>query len=213
MSEVAQAKKKGGGKLPIIMVVVLALAGGGFFAMSGNKKEAPKEEPEYQLGGIESLGEDFVVNLAGDPNVFVSANISVHGEKDAHIADPSAGKDDGHGGGKKEASYSIARTAVIETIQAATLEDISTPEGLKKLRREMATRINKAIHQVHEMMPSEDGKESSDSKKKKRKRDKDEEEGHHEIKIDHEYLDEIGLDAEEGPVLKVYFNKFVFQKY
>lgn len=212
MSEVAQAKKKGGGKLPIIMVVVLALAGGGFFAMSGNKKDAPKEEPEYQLGAIESLGEDFVVNLAGDPNVFVSANISVHAEKDAHIYDPVA-KGGGKDSGKKENTYSIARTAIIETIQAASLDDISTPEGLKNLRRNMAARINKAIHQVHEMMPSEDGKESTSSKKKKRDRDKDDEKSSREIEIDHEYLDEMGLDAEEGPVLKVYFNKFVFQKY
>lgn len=196
----AKAKKKGG-KLPLIMVVVLVLAGGGFFMMSKGKGEK-KKEPEIVLGGVESLGDEFVINLK-DGSTFLVCQVSVQTEKEKHASDPSVGE--GHGGG----TYSVARDAVNTVLSQKTIDDLTKPEAMKFLKRELAAAMNHSLHSSH---PPEEGKEEESDSKKDRKKKKDEhaEEAHAEI--DHEYLDEIGMDAEEGPVLKVFFDKFMYQK-
>lgn len=195
----ADKAKKKGGKLPIILVAVLVVAGGGFFAMSGNKKEEPEEEPEVELGGVESLGDEFVVNLR-DGTTYLVTNISVHVAKDAHAYDPAAaagGKDSG----KKENTYSVARDAVNTVLASKSIDDLTKENALKYLRREIAAAINHSLRSV--------SSEEKDSKRERRRKDK-EEEGAHEI--DHEWLDEIGMDSEEGPVLRVYFDKFMYTR-
>ncbi|MCB0824655.1 MAG: flagellar basal body-associated FliL family protein [Armatimonadetes bacterium] len=205
---------KKGGKLPIILVAVLVIAGGGFFAMGG-KKEKPKE-PEIELGLVESLGEEFLISL-GDGKSFLTCEIAVQvskkGEEVGHVADP-AGEGGGHGSG--DASYSIARNAVIDVLSSKSIEDISKPDALKHLRREIAAAINHSVHHEEE----EPAEEESSSKKKKKKKDEEASHGAHGDgpywHIDdetNEWLDELGWDAEEGPVLKVFFTSFAYQKY
>lgn len=206
MAEAKAKKKKKGGKLPIILVAVLVVAGGGFFAMSkGGGKEEEKKEPEIELGAVESLGDEFLVNL-GDGRTFLSCQVAVQVIKaeDVHIADPSGDEKGGHGSG--DASYNIARDAVIQVLSSKTADDIAKPDAMKYLRREIAAAINHAVH--HEEPEEDTGK-----KKKKKKEEEADSHGDGHAEIDHEWLDEIGMDSEEGPVLKVFFSDFLWQKY
>ena len=210
-----KGKKKKGGKLPIILVAVLVVAGGGFFAMSKGGGDEEKKEPKIELGLVESLGEEFLVNL-GDGQTFLRCEVSVQlrmkdkDNPDDHVsaADP-APADDGHGKGGDH-TYSIARDAVIKVLASKTLDDITKADALKYLKREIAAELNHVLH--HEEPSDED---ESDSKEK----DEDEGEDSHgddhggHVKIDHDKLDELGWDSEKGPVLKVLITDFAFQKY
>ncbi|MCA0360076.1 MAG: flagellar basal body-associated FliL family protein [Armatimonadetes bacterium] len=203
MADKKEGKKKGG-KLPIILVAVLVVAGGGFFAMNGSKKsEEPEEEPEVKLGAVVKLGDEIIVNLK-DGKTFLVTQISVQTEEGAHVTDPAGGdgKEGDHGGGDKGGSYSVARDAINQVLSHKSIEDITKPGAMKYLKRELAAAMNHNLHASH---PPEKG-----DKKKKKKKKEDEEHGHAEI--DHEWLDEIGMDAEEGPILKVFFDKFMFTK-
>lgn len=200
--------KKKGGKLPIIMVAVLVVAGGGFFAMNKGGDDKKKSEPEIELGAVESLGDEFLVNVGTDGREFLVCKISVQlrkpdpENKDDHVsvADPAA---DGGGHGKGgDHTYSIARNAILDVLSGLSLDDMNRPDNLKILRREIAAKLN------HEFGHHEEEESSS---KKKKKKDEEEDHGHEEI--DHEWLDEIGLDHEEGPVLKVLITDFAYQKY
>lgn len=197
--------KKKGGKLPIILVAVLVVAGGGFFAMSkGKGGEEEVKEPKLELGAVESLGDEFLVNL-GDGRTFLSCKVSVQLRKPdpdvpddhPHVADPAAGGD-GHGGGG-DPTYSIARDAVIKVLSGKSMDDVMKPDALKYLKREIAYAINHAVHHEEEADP------------KRKPKEDDHGDDHHEI--DHEWLDELGWDHEEGPVLKVLFTDFAFQTY
>lgn len=193
-----KGKKKG--KLPIIMIVAVVIAGGGFFAMSQGKK-APEGPPPIELGAIEDLGGEFLVNLK-DKRTFLKCKISVQVAKDAHVADPVAegGGEHGAGGG----TYAIARDAVIEVLTSKDLNDLTKDDAMKYLKREIAAAINASVHHPEE----EEGK-SEDKKESK-------EEGHdsgHEPEIDHAALDELGWDSEKGPVLRVFITEFAHQKY
>lgn len=204
----AEKAKKKGGKLPIILVAVLAVAGGGFFAMGG-KKEAPKEkeeEPEVKLGAVQKLGGEFLVNLK-DGKTYLLAEISVQLDEKGHVNDPApkaeGEKKDDHAKGGGEMTFSIARDAVNMTLAKMSVEDITKPDGMKHLKRELALAINHALHSSHG--------EKSEEEKKKEKHEK-EKSGGHDDEIDHEWLDELGRDSEEGPVLKVFFDRFMYQK-
>lgn len=212
-----KGKKKG--KLPLILVVVLVVAGGGFFATSkGKAKEEPKK-PAIELGAVESLGEEFLLNLGNDGRTFLTCSISVQlrkpdkDNKDDHVsaADP-AGDDGSHAAG--DASYSVARDAVISVLSSKKVEDFNDPNAMKMLKREIAAALNHVLHH-------EDPKEEEDPKEKRKKEREAEKNGGHgdaghgggHAEIDHEWLDEIGWDSEDGPVLKVLFNDFAYQKY
>lgn len=201
-----KAKKKGGSKLPMILALVVVLGGGGFFMMNKGKAEEP-EEPPIELGAVEDLGGEFLINLR-DGRTYLKCTIAAHVAKDGHVSDPTGDEKGGHG--KGDASYAIARSAVIELLSSKTMDELTQPDGLKHLKRELAAAINARL--PHE--EDKDEKESDDkSKKKKKKEDEEEDHGHGPAKIDHEWLDELGWDAEEGPVLKIYFTDFVYRKY
>ncbi len=205
MAEGKKEKKKGG-KLPIILVAALVVVGGGFFAMSGGKKEEPEEKP-IEVGGVESLGEEMVINLK-DGRTFLVCQISVQTEKETHASDPTGGAE-GHGGG----TYSVARDAVNLVLSQKTIDDLTKPDALKFLKRELAAAINHNLHAAHPPEEEEKDKKSESKKDKKKGKEEEEEEADHgHVEIDHEYLDEIGMDAEEGPILRVYFDKFMYQK-
>lgn len=205
----AKKGKKKGGKLPIILVVAVVLMGGGYFMMGKGKGEEKPEKPPVELGAIEDLGGEFLVNL-GDKRTFLKCKISVHVAKEGHVSDPAADDGGGHGGG--DHTYAMARSAVIELLSSKTIEDITAPDGIKFLKREMAAAINHAVHHEEE---EESTEEDSKSKKKKKEEDSHGDDGHGDghAEIDHEWLDELGWDSEEGPVLKVYFTDFAYQKY
>lgn len=209
----AEKAKKKGGKLPIILVAVLVVAGGGFFAMSGKKGKGEKpKEPPVELGAVQSLGDQFLVNLA-DGRTFLVCNVSVQLDKKGHVNDPAAAEEGGGGGhgGGAEMTFSVARDAVNTVLSGKDLSEITKKDGLKYLKREIAAAINHAIHAAH---PAKDGEEATDPKEEFKKA----KEGHggsadeHHEEIDHEWLDELGFDAEKGPVLKVYFDTFTYHK-
>ncbi|MBL8067917.1 MAG: flagellar basal body-associated FliL family protein [Armatimonadetes bacterium] len=198
----AEKAKKKGGKLPIILVAVLVVAGGGFFAMG--KKEAPKkkEEPEVKLGAVQSLGGEFLINLK-DGSTFLNAEISVQLDAKGHITDPVAGGEGGgEHGGKTEATFSIARDAVNMVLAGKSIEDLTKPGGLKILKHEIAAAINHAVHPPEEPTAEEKKKQEHEAKNGKG----------HEEGIDHEWLNELGRDSEKGPVLKVFFDKFMYSR-
>jgi flagellar basal body-associated protein FliL len=199
----AEKAKKKGGKLPIILVAALVVGGGGFFAIGKKEPEKKKEEPEVKLGAVTSLGSEFLINLS-DGRTYLLAEISVQTDEKGHANDPApAAKGDGHGAGG-EATFSIARDAVNTVLSGKSIEEITKKDGLKYLKREIAAAINHSLHAAH---PAE---ESEEKPKKKKKKD-DHGDDHH-AEIDHEWLDELGFDAEEGPILKVYFDKFTYSK-
>lgn len=207
----AEKAKKKGGKLPIILVAVLVVAGGGFFAMSSKKGKAEKpKEPPVELGAVQSLGEQFLINLS-DGRTFLVCNVSVQLDKNGHVNDPAAAAEgEGHGAGA-EMTFSVARDAVNTILSGKDLSEITKKDGLKLLKREIAAAINHAIHAAH---PAKEGEEAVDPKEefKKGKESHGEKVAEHHEEIDNEWLDEIGLDAEKGPVLKVYFDTFTYHK-
>lgn len=196
----AEKAKKKGGKLPIILVAVLVVAGGGFFAMG--KKDAPKKpaEPEVKLGAVQSLGGEFLINLS-DGSTFLNAEISVQLDAKGHISDPAAAGGGEHSG-KTEATYSIARDAVNMVLAGKSIEDLTKPGGLKILKREIAAAINHAVHPPEEPTAEEKKKQEHEEKKGV----------NHDEGIDHEWLEELGRDSEKGPVLKVFFDKFMYSR-
>lgn len=205
----AEKAKKKGGKLPIILVAVLVVAGGGFFAM-GKKAPEKKEEPKPELGAVQSLGDQFLINLA-DGRTFLVCDISVQVDKhNAHIADPAAGGGGDHGEGGGESTFAIARDAVNTVLTGKQLSDITRKDGLKFLKREIAAAINHALHAAH---PAEEKKVDPKEEFKKSKGESEAPaEDSHPPEIDNEWLDHIGMDSEEGPVLKVFFDSFTYHK-
>ncbi|MDK3160446.1 flagellar basal body-associated FliL family protein [Kamptonema cortianum] len=219
--DVAKKKK---GKLPLILVLLLVLGGGGFFMMSKGKADEP-EEPPVELGLIESIGDEFVINLK-DGKTFLVCQVSVQVAKDGHATDP-AGDKGGHG---KGGTYAITRDAVNMVLGQKTISEITKPEGMKMLKRELAAAMNHALHAAHppkkdkkekksskkesaesktEIGDQKDSKASKPSAKEQNSNDSHGDKGHG---IDHKKLDELGWDAAEGPILKVFFDKFMYQR-
>lgn len=194
-SKEAEAPKKG--KLPVIAAVVLVVLAGGFFFFKGGGEKA--EEPEIKLGHAEEVGE-FLVNL-NDGVSYLSTKVTVHmadGETIIH--------GDGHGGGGPDPAV---MDAVIQVLTSKSLDEVTSVDGKKRLKQELAYAMNHAIHASH-------GDEGDDKKKKKEEdEDKEEEESHGD---DHHGLpkdfkpENPDWDSDEGPVLKVYFTSFTTQR-
>lgn len=215
--------KKKGGKLPIILVAVLVLAGGGFFMSSKGKKEEKPKEPKLQLGEVVTVPDEILVNVGGDSRTFLACKIAFQlrqpdkDVKDDHvsIADPAGGEGGGHGGGG-DATYSIVRNAVYDVLMSKKIDDLTKPDGMKYLKREIALAVNHAVHHEDPEKPEEDPKAKWEKEKKAKEEGSHDEGGHgsdHGEEIDHEWLDELGFDSDKGPVLKVLFTEFVWQKY
>lgn len=189
MSEAKPAAPEGGkkkGKMPMILAIVVMVAAGGFFGSKvGGSKE--KVEPKIELGEIVPMGE-FLVNLK-DGHTFLKADISVQVGKDMHLEEKGGG---GHEG--KAEPPAPVRDAIISVLTSKSLEDISTPEGKAKLKKEIAKAINAAV-------PHEDEKDKDKKKSKKKKKHEDEEEEE----------ENPEWDDQHGPVLKVFFTNFATQ--
>lgn len=191
-AEMAEEKaKKGMGKLPIIIAVVAVVAAGGFFMMQGGKEE---KDPGLTLGAhTEEVGE-FLVNL-GDGATYLSTKITVQTAEGT-----SLGHDDGHG---KVTANPAVSDAVISVLTSKTLEEISTPSGKARLKRELAYYMNHAYHASH-VSDEKGGHKKSSS-------DHGDEKEPKELRADYE-PDYPEWDNDHGPVLKVYFTTFTTQR-
>jgi flagellar FliL protein len=191
-AEMAEEKaKKGMGKLPIIIAVVVVVAAGGFFAMQSGKEE---KETGIKLGKYTEDVGDFLVNL-GDGSTYLSTMITVQTAEGTSI-----GKDDGKGKAKPNPAVS---DAVISVLTSKTLDEISTPSGKARLKRELAYYMNHAYHSTY-VGEDKGGKKKSSSDPSDDKEPK-------ELRADYE-PDYPEWDNDHGPVLKVYFTTFTTQR-
>lgn len=180
----SDTEKKKGGKLPIIAALVLVLGAGGFFGLKGGGGEAKEEEPEIKMGDNAPIGE-FLVNLA-DGRTYLRAAVALHFDAtfDAKHLD---------------SDMPVIQDAILMVLSSKSLEDVRSLDGKQKLKWEIAAKVNHSLHAGH------------DTKKKKKKKEEDAEaETHGDHKVTPPENEE-GWDADEGPVLKVYFTSFVTQ--
>jgi flagellar FliL protein len=194
--------KKKGGKMPVIIAAVVVIGGGGFFMM---KKDSggPKKEPEVKLAHAAEPAGEFLVNL-GDGVTYLSTKISVQ---------CAEGKSVSSGGGEHGGSASVSpavQDAIIEVLTSKRLDEITSVSGKTRLKYELAYAMNEAYKaSTHE----------EEEKKADKKEDKEDKEGKEEkhapaahglakdFHPEHE-----DWDADEGPVLKVYFTSFTTQR-
>ena len=178
-------KKKGGGKLPIIAAVAIVLAGGGFFMTKGkgDKKEAPKK---IELGEPVVLKE-ILVNLA-DGDTYLKTEIALQCEKTYDAKE-------------LEKLSPIINNTIILILKTKKPKELMDLNGLRKLQREIATKVNAAL-------PPKEGEEKKDEKKDDKK--SDEKDSKDSKKADSESKDSE-FDSETGPVRKVYFSSFATQ--
>ncbi len=174
-----EGKKKG--KLPVIAIVAIMLFAGGFFGMK-MKGGGAKKEPEIKLGKIVELDEK-LVNLTNE-TTFLRTTIGLHlkeGFEETKFKEVATAVDD----------------AVVLTLKSKSARELESVNGLTKLKRELAAKINAALESAE---PPKDAKDE----KKKKKKSKEEEESP-------EDLEHPDWDSQTGPVLKVYFKAFAIQ--
>jgi flagellar basal body-associated protein FliL len=190
MSDQAEGKKKLG-KLPIVIVLTLVLGAGGFFGMKARDGGGSQEKPPAALGEIQQL-EEFLVNLS-DPNAYVRTDIAFHMVKDYDIA-------------KLGFYMAPIRDAINLKLKATTLAQVSKPEGMMRLKREMAETVNRVL------LEAEANEAAGKGKAKPKEEEKSSEPGDDGKRAETEpkKIPE-GWDSAEGPVLKIYFVSFATQ--
>lgn len=190
--EAPEGKKKKG-KMPLIIIAVL-LAGGGFFGMKMKGGGEKKKEPEVKLGAIVEIKDEFLTNMA-ERTSYVRTKISLQVK-------------DGFDGKGLEKEMAAIQDVINMRLQSTSVRSVSTLEGLRKLKKDMAIDINKLLAEAMKKDKKESEDEDSDKKKKKKKKKKHEDE-----EEDEEEAPEIppGWDSAEGPVLKILFVSFATQ--
>lgn len=174
-------KKKG--KLPTIIMLAVLLGAGGFFGMKMRHKGVHKA-PEVKLGETLKL-QEFLVNL-GDGKTYLRTEITLHLKEGVKIEDGGATE----GGGGPE--MPIIRNAIINVLTNRHAGDISTLEGKRQLRRDIASAINEALDDY--------GAEKTGSAPPKI-----------DAKAAGQPLKHPDWDSDTGPILKVYFTNFATQ--
>lgn len=188
--EAAPEGKKKKGKLPMIIILAVVLGGGGFFGMK-MKGGGPKKEPEIKLGAVVEIKDEFLTNMA-ERDSYVRTKISLQ------LSD-QAKKD------KVEHDLAPIQDAINMKLQATSVRSVSTLEGMRKLKRELAAEINKLLAE-HEEKKEDDKKEKAEGEEdKKDKKDKKEHKEEKKIEIP------AGWDSAKGPVLKVLFVSWATQ--
>lgn len=183
MSEAPKEEGKKKGKLPILIIVAVVLFGGGFFGMK--LKGGEKKEPELKLGKIVEF-EEKLFNLS-DMQTYLRTTLAFH------LKD-----------GYEEAKFAEKVAAVEDTvnlvIRSKSPAQVQTVAGIQNLKKELASSINKVLHELdggHDE-GEKDSKKDAKPDKKDAKSD-----GHEEH--------DNGWDSQTGPVLKVYFKAFAVQ--
>lgn len=174
------AKKKGKGKLPVLLALVLVLGGGGFFAM---KMKGSPAKSDVKLGEIVDMPEE-LVNLRS-ANTFARIEVSVHLREGFQKADFEK-----HGAAIED--------ALISTLRAKSLRDISTPEGTEQFKRELGAAFNAIVEPNQPTTEQPKSPQTTDAK------DGNDVEQQPSTK----HADWV---SETGPVLKVYFRSFATQ--
>ena len=203
MSEAAAAApepKKGGSKLPIILILGVMLGAGGYFGMKSRAPEVKPRKPEVKLGKEKAAElKEFLVNLAGG-NTFCKAEISL-------------GMVEGCDPKLIEEHTATVRDAINLCLKSKTAAQVSTPEGLMRLKRELATEINDALY---DFLPDKDKPDEHEHKKhldakqaRLEKAAKDLKDPKDAKPAEEEKPDHPEFDSDSGPVLKVYFDSFV----
>lgn len=180
----AKAKK---GKLPIIIVLALVFAGGGFFAMK--MKGGKPKKPEPKLGTVVELPKEFLVPLRGDGS-YLRTDVALHFVEgfDSHAL---------------EAEMAPVRDAIIHVLMAKSKREMESLSDLKKLKKQIAAEVNKALASHGDHGAEEGEKHEEEGKGKK---------GHKDEKdAKPEKPKHPDWDSQEGPVLKVYFTTFATQ--
>lgn len=181
----SETEKKKGGKLPIIAALVLVLGAGGYFGMKGGGgTAAAEEEPEIKLGESAPIGE-FLVNLS-DGRSYLRAAVALQFDDQTDTK-------------KIDHDMPIIQDAILMVLSSKSLEDVRSLDGKRKLKWEIAASVNHSLHAAHP------------DKKKKKKKAEDALESGHDAHAPAKPENEEGWDADEGPVLKVYFTSFVTQ--
>ncbi|MGQ9454272.1 MAG: flagellar basal body-associated FliL family protein [Armatimonadota bacterium] len=125
-----------GKKLVLLLVAVLLvvlLAGIGVFVLKGRSSKGKNRSQEEKPTATLNLGE-FVVNLADKGELrYLKTTIvlAVSGEV------PSTG---GHGG--ENGPSPAVRDAVIAVLSSKRFEELNTPEGKAKLKKELISAVN-----------------------------------------------------------------------
>ncbi|HMS55811.1 MAG TPA: flagellar basal body-associated FliL family protein [Fimbriimonadaceae bacterium] len=173
-----EAKSKKKSKLPVIIAIVAILGGGGFFMMKGKGKK--EEKPAITLGAIETVEPEFLVNLSNG-TTYLRTQVALQFQE----------------GFKKEdldKNMPAVQDVITSILSSKSPSSIRTLEGKKKLKAEIASKVNALLAtEKHEEDPA-------DSKDKKKKKDKEE-----------EHEGEPDWDSGSGPCLKIFFISFVMQ--
>ena len=128
--ETTEGKKKKG-KLPVVIVLALVLGAGGFFGMKMRGGEAAK--PKTELGEIIEIKDEFLSNMA-ERNTYVRAKISLQVKK-------------GFDKGKVEKELAPIQDVINMKLQGTSVRSVSTPDGLRKLKQELALDLNKLFEE------------------------------------------------------------------
>jgi len=196
MSEQASEAPKKKGKLPVVIILAVVLGAGGFFGMKMRGGGEKKKEPEIKLGPTAEIKDEFLTNMA-ERSSYVRAKISLQVK-------------DGFDPKKIEEDMPGIQDAINMKLQATSLKDVASLDGMRKLKKELAASINKILNEHPADDKDKDSKDDSSDKKDKDKKDKEKDK---KAKDDSSSYDEIpeGWDSAKGPVLKVLFVSFATQ--
>lgn len=192
MSEAKEAPegKKKKGKLPVIIILAVVLGGGGFFGMK-MKGGGKKKEPAIKLGAVVEIKDEFLTNMA-ERNSYVRTKISIQLK-------------DGFDKAKVEKDLAPIQDVINMKLQSTSVRSVATLAGLRKLKQELATELNKLLAEHDKKEEEEDEEDDKKSKKKKKKKKEEEEDEYEEEEIPE------GWDSAEGPVLKILFVSWATQ--
>ncbi|MEP0765519.1 MAG: flagellar basal body-associated FliL family protein [Fimbriimonadia bacterium] len=185
-SKAKAGKKKGIPKIAVIGLLILVLAGGGFVAskkLMGGKEKAPEALKEGKIVALD----EFLVNLA-DGGTFFKCQISlgiVEGAPEKLV----------------EEHMAAVRDTIIMILTAKQPEEIGTPEGKLKLKRELLDGLNR-------LLGEKTGQGHADNTHGKHPPDGGEAPGGDAASGEAGGKRDGGEHAGPGPVMNIYFTAF-----
>lgn len=182
----AQKEKSGKPpKMPVLIMLAIVLAGGGFFGMKIMGATKGKEPEKPKVGEVLEL-QEFLVNLKDKTWLKVSLALGI-----AEGAELHAGGG-GHGKGAATDDPKM-RDIIIQVLTSKQLDDIVSPEGKEKLKKDILARLNEAYgeheEESHKTEEQEEQKPADQATKSE------------------------GAHSPNGPFLEVYFTAFSYQRY